>query len=77
MGRACFAADAVEAKPRPIEQVRIGLVGIGNRGSWLLRLLLDVEGVVIKAVCDIVPDRVAKAQERVQSTAERVLPTTP
>lgn len=70
LGETCFAADAAEAKPRPIEQVRIGLVGIGNRGSWLLRLLLDLEGVAIKAVCDIIPERVAKAQETVAAAKQ-------
>jgi predicted dehydrogenase len=74
LGEACFAADAVEARPRPIEQVRIGLVGIGNRGSWLLTLLLDLEGVAIKAVCDIVPERVVKGQDMV-AAAKQPRPT--
>jgi predicted dehydrogenase len=62
MDRQCFVADASAAKTRPIDKVRVGLVGIGARGTGLLEILLDLEGVAIRAVCDIIPDRVAKAQ---------------
>ena len=74
LGQACLAADALDVRARPMDQVRIGLVGIGSRGSWLLRLLLDLEGVAIKAVCDIIPDRVAKAQDNV-AAAKQPRPT--
>ncbi len=70
----CFAADAAEATARPIENVRVGLVGIGSRGSLLLRLLLDLEGVEVKAVCDIIPQRVAKAQD-MTTAAKQPKPT--
>ena len=33
--------------------VRIGLVGVGNRGTGLVKILLDVPGVEIPAICDI------------------------
>jgi len=46
----------------PLDPVRIGFVGIGGRGSHLLRLLLGLEGVEIRAVCDLIEGRVAKAQ---------------
>jgi len=69
MGRECVAADASDVKARPIDSVRIGLVGIGSRGTWLLKLLLDMEGVEVRAVCDIIPERVAKAQ--VMTTAAK------
>ncbi len=65
MGRQCLAADASDVKARPMDKVRIGLVGIGSRGTLLLRVLLGLDGVEIKAVCDIIPERVAKAQDLV------------
>ena len=74
MGRECFAADASDGKARPIDKVRIGLVGIGARGTGLLDVLLDLEGVAVKAVCDIIPDRVAKAQAMV-TAAKQPKPT--
>ena len=46
----------------PLDPVRIGFVGIGGRGSHLLRVLLGLEGVEIRAVCDLIEGRVAKAQ---------------
>ncbi|HEY5914326.1 MAG TPA: Gfo/Idh/MocA family oxidoreductase [Verrucomicrobiae bacterium] len=54
----------------PLDKVRIGFIGVGNRGSSLLGNLLDIDGVAIKAVCDIVPDRVASAQKRVTAKGQ-------
>jgi hypothetical protein len=42
--------------------VRFGLVGCGGRGSGLLRDVLGVPGVEVKAVCDVVPEKVQRAQ---------------
>jgi len=50
----------------PIETVRVGYVGLGGMGSNHIRNLLDIEGVEIRAVCDIVEEKVAKTQKRVQ-----------
>ena len=49
----------------PMEKVRIGFIGVGGRGTSLLGNLLDIDGVEIKAVCDVVPERVKRAQQRV------------
>lgn len=48
----------------PIDRVRIGFVGIGGMGSVHVENLLAIEGVELKAVCDIVPEKVARAQEK-------------
>lgn len=53
-----------------IETVRVGFVGIGNRGSYLLEVLLGLEGIKVKAVCDIKQDRVEKAQKMVQEAGQ-------
>src|SRR3954470_14585951 len=50
----------------PLERVRIGLVGWGGRGGALLQNFLGVEGVDIKALCDVKPDRAAHAQAAVE-----------
>ncbi len=52
----CAAADAV---PKP---VRIGMVGVGSRGTHLMNILLTQPGVEINAVCDIVPEKADKAR---------------
>ena len=41
----------------PIEQVRIGFVGIGGQGGSHVRNLLRIAGCRITAVCDIRPER--------------------
>ncbi len=46
-------------QPGPIEVVRMGFVGVGHQGSSHVRNFLQIPGVEIRAVCDIVP---AKAE---------------
>ncbi|MEX2397795.1 MAG: Gfo/Idh/MocA family oxidoreductase, partial [Balneolales bacterium] len=41
-----------------LETVRIGVIGLGNRGSGALRRLSRIEGAEIKAICDLVPAKV-------------------
>jgi len=49
----------------PLERVRMGFVGIGGMGSVHLDNFLQIEGVDVKAVCDIVPEKVTRAQQAV------------
>lgn len=56
------AADMLFTTP-PMERVRIGYVGVGGMGSNHVRNLLRIEGAEIKAICDIVPEKVAAMQE--------------
>ncbi len=50
-----------------IETVRIGIIGIGNRGSAAVKRLSYLEGVKINALCDVVPERAEKAKEGIIS----------
>lgn len=45
-----------------LETVRVGIVGLGMRGSGAVERLAYIEGVEITALCDKYPDRVEKAQ---------------
>ncbi len=47
----------------PMEVVRIGFVGVGLQGTSHCRNLLRIDGVELKAVCDIVPAKVARIQD--------------
>ena len=49
----------------PMDRVRIGFVGVGGQGSVHVDNLLMIEGVEIKAICDIVDWKVARAQDAV------------
>ena len=52
------------------ERVRLGIIGVGGRGSSLLQDLLAVEKVDVKAICDLVPEKVAKAQKAVTDAGQ-------
>lgn len=52
------------------ESVKLGIIGVGGRGSSLLRDLLAVDGVEVKAICDLVPDKVEHAQKAVTDAGQ-------
>ena len=56
------------------ERVRLGIIGVGGRGTSLLRDLLSVDGVDVKAICDVVPEKVEHAQKMV-TDANQTKPT--
>jgi predicted dehydrogenase len=60
------AEKAAEVDEGPT--VRLGIIGVGNRGTALLRALLDLPGVRIVAVCDPEP----KHRLRGQGIVEKV-----
>src|SRR5690606_28081503 len=47
-----------------IDTVRIGFIGLGQRGPGAVNRMSRIEGVEIKALCDKFPDRASKAQDR-------------
>ncbi len=49
-----------------LDTVRIGVVGLGMRGSGAVERLSYIEGVEITALCDKYPDRVAKSQKTLE-----------
>jgi predicted dehydrogenase len=49
----------------PMERVRIGFVGVGGQGSVHVDNLLKIAGAEIRAICDIVDWKVARAQDAV------------
>ncbi|MDD8031940.1 MAG: Gfo/Idh/MocA family oxidoreductase [Acidobacteriota bacterium] len=51
---------------QPLEVVRVGFVGVGGMGSVHVQNFLNLEGVEIKAICDIVEAKVARAQQWVE-----------
>lgn len=61
--RAVKTTPLLDFKVPAIDTVRIGYVGVGGMGSAHVRNLLKIEGVQIRAVCDIVPDKVARVQQ--------------
>jgi hypothetical protein len=54
--------------PRP--DVRMGLIGCGERGSSMLTEFLGVEGLTVTAVCDVVKDAALRAQAAVERAGQ-------
>jgi len=50
---------------KPLQTVRIGLIGLGMRGSEAVRRLIQVEGVELKAIADVVAKAVKDANKQV------------
>lgn len=50
----------------PMDTVRIGFVGVGGQGTAHVENLLRIEGCVIKAVDDIVAEKVTRIQDMVE-----------
>lgn len=51
----------------PIPTVRIGFIGVGNRGGAALRRYIHMEDVEIKAICDLKEEAVKRAQSYLQN----------
>jgi len=54
----------------PLEMVRIGFVGVGHQGSSHVENFLKIEGVEIRAICDIVPAKVERMQQLVSEAGK-------
>ncbi len=51
-----------------MDKVRVGFIGLGMRGPTHVNCMSHVEGVEIKGLCDIRPDRVNAALEMLKNT---------
>jgi hypothetical protein len=58
-------------KPITGRDIRLGIIGYGARGKGQLRLLMEMEGVEVVSVCDILPFRVKEAQDAVKAITGR------
>jgi predicted dehydrogenase len=58
---AALAAPAILKAGQAGDVVRVAHVGVGNRGSLLLRNMVKVPGVQVVAVCDILQERADQA----------------
>jgi len=57
-------------KCAPMKRVRVGVIGLGNRGSDAARRLSTVPGVDVVAICDIRPERIALTQELIRKNGK-------
>ena len=52
----------------PLEKVRIGIIGMGQRGPAHMITMSHIEGTEIKALCDVRPEKASAAKERLKGT---------
>ena len=51
--------------------VRVGIVGLGMRGPGAVDRLSKIEGVEIKALCDLLPERAEEAKKSLEGSIHR------
>ena len=52
---------AILSAQSPSETIRVAFIGVGNRGSFLLKHMLNVPGVQVVAISDLNPERLKAA----------------
>ena len=55
--------DVLALRHKPMKVVRVGFIGLGMRGPGAVERFTHLDGVEIKALCDLHPERVEKAQK--------------
>jgi predicted dehydrogenase len=63
-------APMIGFSDRPLETVGIGFVGVGLMGTAHVENLLKIEGAEIRAVCDVVHEKVERAQKLVVAAGQ-------
>ena len=54
-----------------LDTVRIGFIGLGNRGPGAVKRMSHIEGVEIKALCDIRPEKVNAVKKTLEGSAHQ------
>jgi hypothetical protein len=54
-----------------LDTVRVGIIGLGQRGPGAVDRLSKIEGVDIKALCDLIPERVDKMKAKLENTRHK------
>src|SRR4051812_34869563 len=54
-----------------LETVRIGFIGLGNRGPGAVKRMSKIDGVDIKGLCDLRPNKANAAKDLLEKTTHR------
>lgn len=65
------AGPAILSGQSRSDTVRVSFIGVGNRGSYLEKHMLNVPGIQIAAICDINPDTLAAAVTTAEKNGHR------
>ncbi|MGI8744236.1 MAG: Gfo/Idh/MocA family protein [Bryobacteraceae bacterium] len=66
--KTALAMPALLPAQSPNDTVRVAFIGVGNRGSYLLKHMLKIPGVKVVAICDLDPKRLSEAEAAVTAT---------
>lgn len=58
-------------KFQPRDVVRLGLIGVGLRGTEVLKEWLAIDKVVVNAVCDVVKEKCVRAAQMVEKAGQK------
>ena len=56
---------------KPLDKVRVGFIGLGGMGGSHMRNLMRIQGVEIKALCDIVGSKVKRWQKEFEKSGKQ------
>ena len=54
-----------------LDEVRIGFIGLGNRGPAAVERMVHIEGTAIKALCDIRPEKVNAVKKSLEGSIHK------
>lgn len=54
-----------------LQTVRVGFIGTGNRGTSAVTRMSKIEGVEIKAICDLRPEKAEAAKRNIANTSHK------
>lgn len=64
-------ATMVGVKFEPRDVVRLGIIGVGLRGTEVLGEFLAIDKVVVNAVCDVVKDKCLRAAQLIEKAGQK------
>ena len=68
---AASAATMIGVKFEPRDVVRVGVIGVGGRGTGMLGNFLALEHVQVNAICDVVKEKAVHAQGLVEKAGQK------
>lgn len=71
MNKKNFDNHIAQLRCEPIEQVRIGIVGLGVRAKRAVGRMMHIEGCEVYAICDLVPENIEEAKEIIAQAGGR------
>src|SRR6476469_4623535 len=64
-------ATMIGVKFEPRDVVRLGIIGVGLRGTDVLGEFLEIEQVGVNAVCDVVKDKCLGAAQLIEKAGQK------